>query len=78
MFMQKTTPNQIGTTEAGIWPRNPISSTGRRVTIGRNTGMTSSTMPTQSIRAPSTRKMTIIIRITPMVGRSAPTIKLAT
>ena len=78
MFIQNTTPNQTATYFACNSPNTPISSTGSRRMIGRNTGMISSTIPTQSMNAPMNRKITIIVRMMPIVGRSAPTIRLAT
>ena len=78
MFMQNTTPNQIATWRGSSCPKKPISSTGSLSTIGRNTGMMSNTMPTQSMKAPMKRRMSIMKRITIIGERSVPRMKLAT
>jgi len=77
MFMQNTTPNQIATWRGFNSPTKPRSSTGSFSTIGRNTGITRSTIPTQSISAPRMRKISIITKMIPIAGRSSPTIMLA-
>ncbi len=78
MFTQNRIPNHTDTWAGCSAPIQPSSSTGSRSTIGRNTGMTSSTMPTQSMKAPRNRKISIITRMMLMVGSSAPTIRFAT
>ena len=55
-----------------------VISIGRRRTMGRKTGMMSSTIPTQSMNAPMKRKMIIMNRMMPIDGSSAPMIRLAT
>ena len=78
MFIQNTTPNQIATWRGFNSPNTPSSSTGSFRTIGRKTGMMSSTMPTQSMNMPMIRKMNIMTRMIDMVGSSAARIMLAT
>ena len=77
MFMQKTTPNQMATWAGFSMPIRPISSSGNFWTIGRKIGMTRRTMLTQSIIAPRNRKISIMIRMTPIVGMSEPMIEFA-
>ena len=55
----------------------PISSIGSFFTIGRKTGMISSTMPTQSMKAPMKSRITIMLSSTSIVGISLPTMMFA-
>ena len=49
MFMQNKTPNQTAMYFGSSVPIKPISSMGSLRTIGRNTGMIKSTIPTQAL-----------------------------